>query len=255
MAAVVPDPRTIRAFKNAAEFERWLSKHHDKETEVYLRVYKKDSGVETVSHKQALDVALCWGWIDAIRKSYDEQSFLQRFTRRGAKSIWSQINVDNIARLIAEKRMTAHGLAHVEAAKADGRWQAAYAAGSKMVVPDDLLAAIEREPAALATYQRLNAQNRFALAFRLGNLKTSAGREKRIAAFVEMLKRGETLHPNGKGKVESGAESTSLKQRAVPPANRAVARERTASASGKANIEARDKPAKRPTDNLKRPTR
>lgn len=195
MAAVVPDRRTIRAFKSAKAFEAWLEANHQKESEVYLRIYKKDSGVPTVSHSDALDVCLCWGWIDGIRKSYDAQSFLQRFTPRRPKSIWSQINRDRVERLIADKRMTAHGLAPIEAAKVDGRWDAAYASGKSMVVPDDLLAAIRAEPRAYATYQLLNRQNLYALAFRLGNLKTAAGRAKKIAAFVELLKAGGTLHP------------------------------------------------------------
>ena len=140
-------------------------------------------------------MALCWGWIDAIRKGLDATSFLQRYTPRGRKSTWSRINVENVARLVAEGRMTGHGLAQVEAAKADGRWDRAYPAARDMTLPDDLRAAIDAEPAAAATLARLNAQNRFALAFRLHNLRTEAGRRKRIAAFVEMLKRGETIYP------------------------------------------------------------
>src|SRR5688572_31254237 len=126
MAAVVPDPRRIRAFKDEAAFERWLRAHHDREPELWLKIYKKASGVPTVTYAQALDVALCWGWIDGLKKSYDELSFLQRFSPRKAKSIWSDINRGHVARLIEAKRMTPHGLRHVEAAKANGRWDAAY---------------------------------------------------------------------------------------------------------------------------------
>jgi len=207
MAAVVPNPDSIHAFTSDTAFERWLRKNHDQASEVYVRIYKKDSGVPTVTYAGALDAALCWGWIDGIRKAYDASSFLQRFTPRGKKSVWSQRNREYVARLIAAERMTPHGLAHVEAAKADGRWQAAYAGAAKMVMPADLLAAIEAAPRALATYALLDKTNLFALAFRLGNLKTPAGRAKRIASFVDMLERGETLHP--------------LKKRALkPPAKR-----------------------------------
>ncbi len=123
------------------------------------------------------------------------KSYLQRYTPRGAKSIWSQINVDNVARLIEEGRMTGHGLKHVEAAKADGRWDKAYKSGRDMKIPDDLQAAIDAEPKAKAMLAKLTAQNRFALAFRTHHMKTEAGRKKKIASFVEMLKRGETIYP------------------------------------------------------------
>ena len=195
MAAVIPNPNSILAFASDKAFEQWLRKNHDQASEVYLRIYKKDSGVPTVTHAGALDVALCWGWIDGIRKAYDALSFLQRFTPRGKKSIWSQINREHVARLVAAERMTPHGLLQVEAAKADGRWSAAYAGAAKMEMPADLLAAIEASPRALATYALLDKTNLYALAFRLGNLKTPAGRTKRIASFVQMLERGETLHP------------------------------------------------------------
>lgn len=200
MPPVVPDPRAIRAFETSEAFAEWLSTHHDVETELYLRVYKKGSGTANITYAEALDVALCWGWIDGIKKSYDAQSFLQRFTPRKPKSIWSQNNQAHVARLIAEQRMTPHGLAQVEAAKADGRWAAAYAPSSTMRIPDELRRAIEASPKASATFATLNKQNLYALAFRLANVKTEAGRAKRIAGFVAMLERGETTHPNGKTK-------------------------------------------------------
>ena len=198
MAAIVPPKKSIRAFASERAFEAWLEAHHDKQTELYLRIYKKGSGVPTISYAQALDVALCWGWIDGLKKSYDAQSFLQRFTPRRPKSVWSQINREHVARLIADKRMTPHGLRHIEAAKADGRWAAAYAGSSKLELPEDLLSAIRSEPKALKTFETLDKVNRYALGFRLGTLKTAAGRSKKIAAFVELLKRGETVHPMAK---------------------------------------------------------
>ena len=171
--------------------------HHHKEDEVWIRIYKVGSGLKSITPKEAIDVCLCWGWIDAVRKRFDDKSYLQRYTRRRKRSIWSQINVDNVTRLIAEGRMTKHGLEEVEAAKADGRWDRAYASGRNMKIPDDLQAAIDAEPKARRTLSTLSAQNRFALAFRVHNTKTVAGRKKTIAAFVEMLKRGETIHPQG----------------------------------------------------------
>jgi uncharacterized protein YdeI (YjbR/CyaY-like superfamily) len=143
-------------------------------------------------------VCLCWGWIDAVRKGFDDRSYLQRYSPRRKRSIWSQINVDNVTRLIAEGRMTEHGLKAVEAAKADASWDRAYGSGRNMRIPDDLQAAIDAEPKARTMLSTLNAQNRFALAFRVHNTKTDAGRKKKIAAFVEMLKRGETIHPQRK---------------------------------------------------------
>jgi uncharacterized protein YdeI (YjbR/CyaY-like superfamily) len=198
MPAVKVDPARVRTFENPAAFERWLSAHHDKEDEVWIRIYKVGSGLTSITPREAIDVCLCWGWIDAVRKRFDDKSYLQRYTPRRKRSIWSQINVDNVARLIAEGRMTEHGLEHVEAAKADGRWDRAYGSGRNMRIPDDLQAAIDAEPKARRMLSTLSAQNRFALAFRVHNAKTAAGRKKKIAAFVEMLTRGETIHPQRK---------------------------------------------------------
>src|SRR5687767_4731211 len=189
MAPVVPDPRRIRTFESEEAFETWLAAHHDTEPEVWIKIHKKASGLASVTPAQALDVVLCWGWIDGIRKGLDEKSFLQRYTPRGRKSVWSQINVANVARLTKAGRMQPPGLAQVEAAKADGRWEKAYRI-AKNEPPEDLIAAIRAEPKALATYETLSSQNRFALTFRTLSLKTADGRKKRIAAFVEMLKKG-----------------------------------------------------------------
>lgn len=189
------DPSKIREFKTLNHFYDWLSKHHDKEPEVWIKIHKMGSGLPSITAKEAIDVVLCWGWIDGLRKGFDDKSFLQRYTPRGPKSLWSQINVDNVARLTREGKMTEHGLRHVTAAKADGRWERAYKGGKEMTLPADLLAAINAEPKAKKMLQRLNAQNRFALAFRVHNMKTEAGRTKKIETFVAMLKRGETIYP------------------------------------------------------------
>jgi uncharacterized protein YdeI (YjbR/CyaY-like superfamily) len=198
MAPVKVDPANVREFKNADAFYKWLGKNHDKAGEVWIKVHKLKSGLPSITPKEAIDVVLCWGWIDGIRKGLDETSFLQRYSPRGKKSVWSKINVDNVARLVEEERMTEHGLVHVEAAKADGRWDRAYGSGKDMAIPADLQAAIDAEPKAKAMLAKLSAQNRFSLAFRVHNMKTEAGRKKRIAAFVEMLKKGETIYPQGK---------------------------------------------------------
>lgn len=198
MPPIIPDPEKIRSFRTAAAFETWLRRHHDRETEIWLRAYKKHSGIPSVTTAEALEVALCWGWIDAIRKAYDAESFLQRYTPRRPKSIWSQVNREHIARLTAAGRMTPHGQRQVDAARADGRWDAAYApirsAGVEST-PDDLRTAIEANPRALATFRTLNRQNLFALAFRTDNMKTAAGRARKIATLVAMLERGETIVP------------------------------------------------------------
>jgi len=198
MAPIVPNPEKIKSFRSEAAFEKWLRSNHARGTEVWLRIYKKGSGVPTITSPQALDVALCWGWIDGIRKAFDERSFLQRYTPRRARSIWSQINREHIARLTAAGRMAPPGQRQVDAARADGRWDAAYAplrSATKDTIPDDLRAAIEASPRARRTFGTLGRRNLFALAFRTNNMKTQAGRARKVAALVAMLERGETIVP------------------------------------------------------------
>lgn len=146
MASVVPDPKKIRSFEDAAAFEAWIARNHARESELWLKIHKKGSGLATVTYAEALDVALCWGWIDGLKKTFDERSFLQRFTLRKAKSVWSEINRKHILRLTKAGRMTEHGQRHVDAARADGRWDAAYAPPSRMKIPDDLAKAIRAVP-------------------------------------------------------------------------------------------------------------
>ena len=198
MAPIKVDPQKVREFKTKQDFYDWLAAHHDHESEVWIRIFKVASGLPSITPVEAIDAVLCWGWIDAVKKSLDEKSYLQRYTPRGRKSIWSQINVNNVARLVDEGRMTEHGLREVEAAKADGRWDRAYGSGKDLKIPADLQAAIDADPKAKAMLAALSAQNRFALAFRVHNMKTPAGRERKIAAFVEMLAKGETIYPQNK---------------------------------------------------------
>ncbi|RVC76034.1 hypothetical protein EN745_25865 [Mesorhizobium sp. M4A.F.Ca.ET.022.05.2.1] len=194
MPPVKVDPGKVHEFADAERLRAWLARHHASETEVWIKLHKVGSGLPSITPKQAIDVVLCFGWIDAVRKSLDDKSYLQRYTPRGKKSTWSRINVDNVARLVEAGRMTEHGLRQVEAAKADGRWARAYSA-KEMTIPPDLQAAIDADPKAKAMLAGLSAQNRFALTFRTHNMKTEAGRRKKIADLVEMLKRGETIHP------------------------------------------------------------
>src|SRR3954453_13475736 len=198
MAPIIPDPRKIKRFRTEAAFEAWMKANHAREDELWLRIYKKSSGVPTVTTAQALDVALCWGWIDGIRKGLDDESFLQRYTPRRPRSIWSQINRDHVARLTAAGRMTPHGQRQVDAARADGRGDAAYGpmrTASHSTIPEDLRAAIMASPRARKTFRALGRPNLFALAFRTNNMKTPAGRAKKIAALFGMLAPGETIIP------------------------------------------------------------
>jgi uncharacterized protein YdeI (YjbR/CyaY-like superfamily) len=195
MAPFKVDPTKVREFADPGSFYDWLGENHAREDEVWIKIHKVGSGLKSITAKEAIDVVLCWGWIDAIRKSWDEESFVQRYCPRRPRSVWSQINRDNVARLTEAGLMTEHGLRHVELAKADGRWDAAYA--MNMAPPADLLTAIAGDPAAQRTYDGLSAQNRFALSFRVHSMKTEAGRRRKIEAFVEMLSRGETIHPQG----------------------------------------------------------
>ena len=202
MAAVTPDKKKIKAFPSEAEFERWLAAHHDRETELWLKIYKKDSGVASVTYAEALDVALCWGWIDGLKKSFDERAFLQRFSPRKSKSVWSQINQGHVERLTAAGRMTPHGQRHVDAARADGRWDAAYApirSATESSIPEDLRAKIEASPRALKTFRKLKRQNLFALTFRTNNMRTPSGRAKKVEELVAMLERGEMIVPQKEG--------------------------------------------------------
>ena len=196
MATIIPNAKRIRSFRTEAAFATWLSANHARETELWLKIHKKATGKPTVTHAQALDVALCWGWIDGIRKAFDDRAFLQRFTPRTRKSIWSQINREHVARLVAAGRMTPHGQRQVDAAKADGRWDAAYAAIRHTTVdsiPEDLRAAIEANARARRALRTIGRQDLFALVFRTGNMKTASGRAGKIAQLVDKLARDGTI--------------------------------------------------------------
>ncbi|MCW2621533.1 MAG: hypothetical protein JWL64_1135 [Frankiales bacterium] len=189
--------REILHCADAAAWERWLAEHHADSPGVRLAIAKKGSGVASVGYADAVEVALCWGWIDGRRDRLDEVHFLQGFSPRRPRSIWSQVNRDKVAALTAEGRMQPAGQAEVDRAKADGRWDAAYASQRTSAVPDDLQAALDADPAAAAFFATLNSQNRYAILFRTGSVKKAETRARKIAEYVAMLARGETIYPQG----------------------------------------------------------
>ena len=182
-------------FKTPAEFRRWLERNHAASTGVWLRLFKKASGEKSVTYAEALDQALCYGWIDGQVKPLDSLSWLRKFTPRRPKSGWSKINTQHAERLIQSGAMTPAGLAAIAAAKADGRWEAAYAGQAGMEVPDDLTTALRANPRAREMFETLSSANRYAILYRIGNAKKPETRSRRIDQFVEMLGRGETIHP------------------------------------------------------------
>lgn len=195
MPSVVPNPHAIRPFSNEAAFEAWLAKHHDRAEEIWIKIYKKGSGKPSIDASQAIDVCLCWGWIDGIRKSFDAEAFLQRYTPRRAKSRWSQINVERVAQLVKAGRMTPYGQAQIDAAKADGRWGDAYPSPRAIQVPEDFLKAVAKNRKALAAFGALNRTSTHSIAYRLHHLKTPEGRAKLIASLVEKLASAEAAEP------------------------------------------------------------
>lgn len=183
----------ILPFESKKRFADWLAENHDKSAGLWLKIAKKATGIHTVTYAEALDMALCYGWIDGQKGSFDEQYFLQKFTPRRAKSIWSRINVEHVERLIASGEMKPAGLRAVEAAKQDGRWDAAYASQKNMEVPADFQSALNRNKKARAFFETLTGSRRYAFLFRIETAKKAETREKRIRQFVEMLERGELL--------------------------------------------------------------
>lgn len=189
-----PPLATVRC-KDTQAFTQWLAKHHANSAGVWLQIAKKDSGLASITHAEALHAALCHGWIDGQRNSMDAQYFLQKFTPRRTRSTWSKVNCAKALALIESGDMQPAGLAEVERAKADGRWDAAYDAQSKMTVPSDLTALLAKSAKAKAFFESLDSRNRFAILFRLQTAKKSETRERRLVKFVDMLKRGEKIHP------------------------------------------------------------
>jgi len=186
--------KLIRPFKTAQAWRIWLEKNQTKSNGVWLRIYKKDSGKKTVTYAEALDEALCYGWIDAQKKAYDDESFLQKFTPRRPKSMWSKRNREHVSRLIKEKRMTAAGQAEIDAAKKDGRWEQAYDAPSTMTVPADFLKALRKERKAYEFFKTLNKANTYAIAWRLQTAKKPDTRAKHMESLLTLMREGKKLH-------------------------------------------------------------
>jgi uncharacterized protein YdeI (YjbR/CyaY-like superfamily) len=194
MSRVPASKEPIQAFITPDRWAAWLKKHHAQPEGIWLRHYKKASGIATVTYAQALDEALCWGWIDGQKKPYDKVSWLQRYCARRARSNWSKRNREHVARLLKEKRMQAPGLAQVKAAQADGRWDAAYDPSSTAQVPADLLKALAGHKAALAFFKSLNKANLFAISYRLQTAKKPETRARRLGLIVQMMKDGKRFH-------------------------------------------------------------
>ena len=193
MPAVKADPSPT-LFRNAKAFETWLKKHHATSDGLWLQIAKKGADEPSVTYPEAVEIALCWGWIDGQKKGLDDRHFLQRFTPRRARSIWSKINVDKVAALIEAGRMQPAGQAQIAAAQADGRWGQAYDGSRTSSVPDDLQAALDASPKAKAFFATVNASNRYAVLWRVQTAVKPETRAKRIAQLVEMLARGEVVH-------------------------------------------------------------
>lgn len=184
----------IVEFPSAAKCGQWFEKHQADTDGIWARLYKKDSGVTSLSHAEVLDVALCYGWIDGQAKKLDDASWLQKFTPRRAKSMWSQRNIEHVQRLIKEKKMKPAGLAEIERAKKDGRWDRAYASPANMQVPDDFLKSLAKDKEAKAFFETLNKANTYAIAWRLNTAKKPETRDKRMHVILKMMKEGKRFH-------------------------------------------------------------
>jgi uncharacterized protein YdeI (YjbR/CyaY-like superfamily) len=184
----------ILLFGSPGELEVWLDENHDGSEGFWLKIAKKGAGVRSVTYAEALEIALCFGWIDSQKRGFDEAHFLQRFTPRRPRGRWSRINRDKAAELIASDRMRAAGMAEVEAAKADGRWEAAYAGQRTAEIPEDLQRELDRNEAAREFFATLDSANRYAILYRLEEAKKPETRERRLRKFIGMMERGERLH-------------------------------------------------------------
>ncbi len=179
----------ILPFASQSKFADWVAKNHEKSQGLWLKIAKKDSGISSVTYTEALDIALCYGWIDGQKKSFDEKYFLQKFTPRRPKSIWSKINVEKVERLIKSGQMQPAGLKAIEAAKADGRWDNAYDGQKNMPVPEDFQKALNKNKKAKTVFESLKSSERYSFLFRIHNVKKAETRQKKIKQFVEMLEK------------------------------------------------------------------
>jgi uncharacterized protein YdeI (YjbR/CyaY-like superfamily) len=185
----------IIPFETQQDWEAWLKEHYTKATGIWLKLAKKDADIASISYAEALESALCYGWIDGQKAPFDGQYWLQKFTPRRPKSIWSKINCEKATTLIAEGRMQPAGLWQVELAKADGRWDQAYGSQSKIAVPTDFQSELDKNPEAQAFFSTLDSANRYAILFRIQTAKRAETRFARIQKFIEMLSKHEKIHP------------------------------------------------------------
>jgi len=183
------------SFETPQQWNDWLDKNHDTVNGIQMRLYKKDSGIKSINYAEALDEALCYGWIDGQKNSYDEKSWLQKFTPRRAKSGWSKRNTEHVERLIKERKMTPSGLKEIEAAKKDGRWEKAYDSQKNMQIPEDFLKELNKNKKAKTFFESLNKSNLYAIAYRLATAKKPETRQKRMEAILQMMIEGKKFHP------------------------------------------------------------
>lgn len=191
--AAKPD-LAVKAFATAEKWNAWLLKNHARQAGIWLKLFTKNSGKKTLSHAEALDEALCFGWIDGQGKAFDDHAWLVKFTPRRPRSIWSKKNCENIDRLIKERRMQPSGLAQVRQAKADGRWEAAYDSSKTMEIPEDFLRRLKKDKNAYTFFQTLNRANTYAIAWRLQTAKKPETREARMDKLLNMMKNKIKLH-------------------------------------------------------------
>ncbi len=193
--AIQPDVSSARLFKTKDDWAEWLEKNHRRSLGLWLRLAKKDSRLRSVTYQEAIEVALCHGWIDGQKRPENENTWLQKFTPRSAKSIWSKINRESAERLMASGAMKAAGHEAIESAKKDGRWKSAYDPPSKSTVPDDLQAALDASPRAKAFFETLDRANRYAILWRVQTVKKAETRARKIKQFIEMLEQKKKVHP------------------------------------------------------------
>ena len=188
------DNLPILIFKTGKEWDRWLQKNYSSSNGIWLQIYKKGTGISSITYPEAVDTALCYGWIDGVANKYDEDSYLQRFTPRRSKSIWSKKNVEKANGLIASGKMKPGGLKEIEAAKADGRWDTAYDSPANIEIPKDFLEELSKKPKAKKFFQTLNKTNTYSIAWRLQTAKKPETRAKRMKVILEMLSKEQKFH-------------------------------------------------------------
>lgn len=192
---MIHDDYPVKSFKTASAFEDWLNKHHKKADGLWLKIAKANTGISSVAFPEALDIALCYGWIDGMRRGLDEQFYVQKFTPRREKSVWSVINKNKVAQLIKDGRMREAGHAAIEEAKKNGRWDNAYHSPANAQLPEDFQKALDKNKKAKAFFAKLTSQNRFAIIYRLHQVKRDETKKKKIAEYIRMLEEGKTIYP------------------------------------------------------------